>query len=410
MARLIIGIAVIVGVVGVTAGVALWGGPTSASDQETPPTIGATEAAAAPAGPSETQKPPAFKPVQQPDEEEDGDQSHARQFVGISIGPLSDEERVEKGVTGGAVVRHVLPGSPAADKLHSGDMVTSIGDLTISGPDDVVEVVRGSEIGAILNFNVVRGGETARVDVEVGERPDEAFALKGGLPDRLHELVAHLHELASKFVRLDFVMETDEGFETVSVVTGLVTDLDVPNRTFNLVPRDGSDAVSVQVSDTTTVGLLREGDIGGLNTTDKTLVVKIGDDVILVVQPFPPMENLEAAFEKLHDKLGMLGLGGILGQDLSGLLGPHDLPEGMLDRLPALPPSLFGGDVEDQGDLRELQKSLMEMFSSMQSGAQDGEKLDLGELFKDLPFDLEKMFEQMAPSVKESMEAPEAGR
>ena len=223
-------------------------------------------------------------------------------------------------------------------------------------------------------------------------------------------------------------MGTDDGFKTIVAATGQVSDLDVANRRFTLVPPDGSAPTLVQVSDDTIVGLLHEGDIGGLNTTDKTLVVKVDEKVILLFQPFPPVKDYFELYRKMGQGLGMQDLYKNLQDHLQKLGGLPGLSEGFLPILPELfkgdsskeagklrelfpkgfppiPPELFDGDSpKDPGELRELFEG---MFQAITSEDYVGENLNLEEILKHLPFDLEGMLERASLGTKDQVEAPE---
>src|SRR5262249_6443250 len=65
-------------------------------------------------------------------------------FLGVFTQPLTAELRERLGVTvnKGAVVSHVLPGSPAAKAgIADGDVITNVGDAVVKTPQELREAV-----------------------------------------------------------------------------------------------------------------------------------------------------------------------------------------------------------------------------------------------------------------------------
>jgi S1-C subfamily serine protease len=124
-------------------------------------------------------------------------------YVGIRLFPASIEDlaaysglstedfSAEYGIPeSGAIIREVTEGGPAYEAglrggggreeeisgvtVPLGDVVTEVGDESISTPDDVSKVVNSTKPGESLPFQVVTPGEDAReVTVTVGEQPQE---------------------------------------------------------------------------------------------------------------------------------------------------------------------------------------------------------------------------------------------
>ena len=83
-------------------------------------------------------------------------------YVGVSI---------EDDSGGGAMIRQVAPGSPAAEAgIKEGDVITKVGDRVIRGQDDLVGAIQSSTVGDRLELTVRRGGSEQRVTVTVGEQ------------------------------------------------------------------------------------------------------------------------------------------------------------------------------------------------------------------------------------------------
>ena len=124
-------------------------------------------------------------------------------YVGIRLFPASLEDlaaysglstedfAAEYGIPeSGAIIREVIEGGPAYEAglrgggereeeisgvtVPLGDVVTEVGDESVSSPDDVSKVVNSTKPGESLTFEVVTPGEDAReVTVTVGEQPQE---------------------------------------------------------------------------------------------------------------------------------------------------------------------------------------------------------------------------------------------
>jgi S1-C subfamily serine protease len=107
-------------------------------------------------------------------------------YTGLSKDQLSNEY----GLPGnGAIVSEVTSGGPAGEagleggdeeeiegiSVPVGDVITEVEGRPVSSPDDVIEVVNSSKPGDELTLTVVTPGEEARrVEVTVGDRPDDA--------------------------------------------------------------------------------------------------------------------------------------------------------------------------------------------------------------------------------------------
>ena len=76
--------------------------------------------------------------------------------VGVVVAPAAS----------GAIVTHVLPGSPAEGKLSAGDVISSVDgtDVGQAAIDDIIARLRGSA-GSSVSITVQRGADSTRVDV-----------------------------------------------------------------------------------------------------------------------------------------------------------------------------------------------------------------------------------------------------
>ena len=64
------------------------------------------------------------------------------------------------------------PGTPAAEAgLEAGDVVTAVDGDAVSSPADLQTAIDAKRPGDAVTLNVVRDGESRRVEVELAERP-----------------------------------------------------------------------------------------------------------------------------------------------------------------------------------------------------------------------------------------------
>ena len=207
-------------------------------------------------------------------------------FIGVTLSELPEAEAEELDIAGGVVVGRVLDDGPAAGLLAPGDVIVSVGGVDVSTAADVVEAVRATEPGDILSFEVVRGSETLTVEIEVGHRPHRVARRAGHNAGPGNPVLSLLRQLGDRLAKAEIVLETDDGFKTFRAVAGTLRDLNVGGRTFMLIPADGSEAITYEISADTVVQTKHTGTLDGLNTTDRTLVVDIDGDVKLVQQGY----------------------------------------------------------------------------------------------------------------------------
>ena len=76
---------------------------------------------------------------------------------------------------GGAVVREVTAGAPAARAgLRAGDLIVTVGGERIGDPDDVAAAIQDRAPGESVEVEVRRDGELRTLEVELTARPDQA--------------------------------------------------------------------------------------------------------------------------------------------------------------------------------------------------------------------------------------------
>ena len=329
------------------------------------------QTASDPPKPSRSFQPP---PSSDPPGTETIVEDEEKPFVGIAIQTLPLDKAEELGIPGGAVVQRVLPGSPADGKLHTGDVITSIGRTEVTSQEDVVALVREASPGDVLTFTVIRGEETLDVEVTVGERELGVFGRRRHTPDIYHGLLRRLLGLGEKAVRVEIVAEIDGVFKTFRAVSGTLSNIDVQAGTFTLSPKDGSDAISYVVSEDTVIALRHKGDLGGLNTTDATLVIDVDGEVKLVRQGLKVRKHgARPQFHGPGPGLGGRGLGPGPQHRFKRFPDHPRLGEDLQRLVPALP---FEGLQEGGLDLRELLKEFEGQFERLYPDLSDGVKGD----------------------------------
>ena len=327
------------------------------------------QTAADPPKPSRSFQPP---PAVDPTGPEASVEGEERPFVGIAIQTLPLDKAEELGIPGGAVVQRVLPGGPADGKLHTGDVITSIGGTEVTSQEDVVALVREASPGDVLTFTVIRGEETLDVEVTVGERELGAFGRRRHTPDTYHRVLGHLQALGDRAARVEIVVEIDGVFKTFRAVSGTLSNIDVEAGAFTLSPKDGSDTISYVVSEDTVIALRHKGDLGGLNTTDATLVIDVHGEVKLVRQGLKVRKH--GARPRFHGPgLGGRGFGPGPQHRFKRFPDHPRLGEGLQRLVPALP---FEGLQEGGLDLRELLKEFEGQFERLYPDLSDGVKGD----------------------------------
>jgi putative serine protease PepD len=85
-----------------------------------------------------------------------------RPYVGLTTGAVSSSVEVVDVVAGG-------PADRAG--LRAGDRIVSVDGTPVSEPGDVTDALDGHEPGDSIEVEIERGGESERIDVELGTRP-----------------------------------------------------------------------------------------------------------------------------------------------------------------------------------------------------------------------------------------------
>lgn len=107
-----------------------------------------------------------------PKAEESG--TKARGWLGVYTQVLTDELREGMTYTGpGVLVNGVVDDSPA-DKvgLKKGDVITALGTVTVSDPDELSDAVRARNAGETVTVKIVRDGKTLTLSPRLEDRSD----------------------------------------------------------------------------------------------------------------------------------------------------------------------------------------------------------------------------------------------
>jgi len=320
MVKLGVGITAAVLVLAVAAGAALWGSPTSANSEDGTKGLGTQKSV--PLQTSEAAEEDEAAEVEKP-----LDKLSAVAFLGVMVtNDLSND-------AGGALVSKVLDDGPSVGVLAEGDVIVAIDGERVIKAEDVVMAVKAAQPGDVMTLSV---RDKDDVQVTLGERTPSTIKpfgrMHGGVAGPTHimpaipkaggDLIGQLGAMKEGFVRAEIVFETDDGFKTIRAAAGTLSNIDVDAGTFTLSPKDGSAAIDYQINDDTVVKTSNTGDLSGLNTEDRTLVVDINGDVKLVLQGENFVKSMKPAMPKVLPKGGMFSFGRGGGHNVRPVPGP----------------------------------------------------------------------------------------
>jgi len=102
--------------------------------------------------------------------------------LGIGIQPLTPQLAQFFGTKDGVLVTTVEPDSPAARAgLKAGDVITAVGDTSVSSPSDLSRAVRRADEGADLSIAYTRDKKSATTTAKIESRSREKVR-QGGQP------------------------------------------------------------------------------------------------------------------------------------------------------------------------------------------------------------------------------------
>lgn len=100
------------------------------------------------------------------------DEVEERTWLGVYLGETTDR---------GVEIVAVVAGGPAQlAGLHRGDILTSLGEVTIGGAGDVARVLNDARPGAEVTATILRDGKPERRTLELSRRPDVGFPIESG--------------------------------------------------------------------------------------------------------------------------------------------------------------------------------------------------------------------------------------
>jgi serine protease Do len=105
-----------------------------------------------------------------------------RARLGVGIQPLTPQLAEYFGTKDGVLVATVEPDSPAAKAgLKAGDVITAVGETSVSSPSDLSRAVRRADEGAKLSIGYTRDKKSATTTATIESRSREQVR-KGGQP------------------------------------------------------------------------------------------------------------------------------------------------------------------------------------------------------------------------------------
>jgi peroxiredoxin len=140
-----------------------------------------------------------------------GQKQGGRGWLGVELAPAAPGAR-------GVLIRHVMRGSPAhAAGFGEGDTIISLGEVTVSSPDELIRAVSTHPPGAVVRIRALRGGHDFAVEVTLGRFPPGGEMLRldkvgvrapgfGRLVAVEGKVPANIDDLRGKVVMIDFWM------------------------------------------------------------------------------------------------------------------------------------------------------------------------------------------------------------
>jgi len=96
----------------------------------------------------------------------------ARVWLGVRGADMTTTAEQDHGTDGGAMLREVIAGGPAATAgIQSGDVITKIGDVDVTSMSGLVVALRDHKPGETVAVTYVRGGQPTTVNVVLAQKP-----------------------------------------------------------------------------------------------------------------------------------------------------------------------------------------------------------------------------------------------
>jgi len=96
-------------------------------------------------------------------------------FIGAELQDLTDELIAELGLDSkeGSIVRSVYYNSPAyKGDLKQYDVITEVDGNKVKSTNGLVELIQSQEIGTVMEFTVIRNGQTLKLPIEIGDKKE----------------------------------------------------------------------------------------------------------------------------------------------------------------------------------------------------------------------------------------------
>lgn len=99
----------------------------------------------------------------------------SKPYIGVTVGDVSEETQ-SYGLPAGASVRNIEDDSPAMQAgLELNDIITKIGDKSISSSQDLVDAIKESVPNDVLQIEIYRKNEYIQLELTVGEKIQSAM-------------------------------------------------------------------------------------------------------------------------------------------------------------------------------------------------------------------------------------------
>ncbi len=245
-------------------------------------------------------------------------------YLGVAVRTLTERVREHLELPEameGAVVVKAQRNSPAAEAgFERGDVILSAGDVHVTSPKDLKEVVQGMSPGDVLPIVYYREGEH-RVSVTLAERPHRNG---GGHVDRVQNPLKRFLNVFPKAVDGSFrVLDDDGEIHVYEIARGSITEageasLTIEKATGETATFDiGEDPLIVRNGQTAELSDLEEGNRAVVLSVDgevKAVVVGSPERRRPVVEGRPRLHNdfgaridrLEQHFRHLRNRVGRL--------------------------------------------------------------------------------------------------------
>ncbi len=261
----------------------------------------------------------------------------AAPFIGIVSDRLPEALSAQLGLRPdeGIIVRSVMPDGPA-DKagIQMHDIITRIGDESLSSPNDLRRIVQAHKAGEAIELGVIRKGRDAAIKVTLSERPD---AMAGRLQEPLNqlpldgvpeEMAQRMRDMIEGNVR-QFQWSPDNGFG----FGGMGRDLEETMRRMREqmeqldrfdVPQ--GDEPGLQIQQSSTIRMLdQNGSIELSNQNGiRTLTVRDKDNQTTWSGPWTTDEDKAAAPDEVRERVDALNIESSMdGSTLRLKINPH---------------------------------------------------------------------------------------